>query len=72
MFIVVGLQTNFDGQVANLVTSFANKQEAESKYHQILASAATSSLYIHAAVMLNERGEAEKNEFYRHEQVEEQ
>lgn len=66
MYIVIELQTNAEGQVANIVTAYENRLEAESKYHQILTAAAISSIYTHSAVILNERGEVERSEYYRH------
>ena len=71
MFIVLELQTNESGQTGNIVTTYADRQEAESKYHQILSAAATSTVTTHAAVMIDERGNLEKNEFYVHNAVEE-
>ena len=43
------------------------RDEAESSYHSILASAAKSTHKTHAATMLNEEGYALKNECYKHE-----
>lgn len=64
-YIVIELQTN-DGQTANIVTAHQSREEAESKYHQILATAAISEVNIHAACMLDERGNLEKSEYYIH------
>ncbi len=66
MYIVIELQTNNEGEVGNIVTAYRDKNAAESKYHQILSAAATSDVPLHAACILNERGEAERNEFYKH------
>lgn len=66
MFIVIELQTNDDGQVANIVTSYESRNEAESKYHSILAAAAQSDVRTHSAVVLDERGNLEKSEYYLH------
>lgn len=64
-YIVIELQTN-DGQTANIVNSYQEKEKAESKYHTILAAAAESNVNVHAAVMLDERGNLEKSEYYIH------
>lgn len=66
MYIVIELQTNADGTVANLVYQYASRDEAEGKFHSILASAAISSLPVHAAVMLTNAGTMVKSEYYRH------
>ena len=35
-YIVVEIQTNNDGGVGNLVNSYDNRDEAESKFHLVL------------------------------------
>lgn len=65
MYILVELQTT-NGVTANIVTSFEDKLQADSAYHSVLASAAISSVGIHAAVLLDERGNLLNREFYRH------
>lgn len=65
MFILVELQTN-GGTTANIVTAYEDKLAAESAYHSVLASAAVSQVEIHAATLLDERGNLLKKEFYRH------
>lgn len=56
MYIVVEIQTNADGTVGNLVFAYAEKNEAYSKYHSILAAAAVSALPRHAAVIIENDG----------------
>lgn len=66
MYIVIELQTNADGTVGNIVSKYDNRNEAEAKFHSILAAAAISSLPVHAAVMLTNTGTLVKSEYYRH------
>lgn len=66
MYIVIEIQTNADGSVGNLVYKYDTLDEANSKYHSILASAAVSSLPCYAAVLLTNAGTMVKSEFYRH------
>ena len=66
-YIVIELQTN-NGQTANLVTQHATREEAESKYHTVLAAAAVSSVEIHAATILTADGFQLMSQAYRHEQ----
>lgn len=66
MYIVIELQTNTDGAVGNLVYQYASRDEAESKFHSILAAAAISALPVHAAVMLTNAGTMVRSEYYRH------
>ena len=66
MYIVIELQTNEEGQTANIVQSYSDRNEAASRFHQILAAAAISNVKKHAAAMLNEDGFCEKSEFYEH------
>lgn len=69
MYIVLELQTNANGTVSSLINQYENQNAAESKYHQILAAAAVSSLPIHTAFMLTNEGYTIKSETYTHEQV---
>ena len=40
--------------------------EAESKYHQILAAAAISSVPIHACIIFDDHGYTKMSRFYEH------
>ena len=64
MYIVIEIQK--DDQVATIVNSYADRNVAEQKYHQILAAASVSSVQIHSAVMLEEDGRLLKRETYSH------
>lgn len=55
-YIVIELQTNSDGTVGNLVYAFDDIQSAESKYHAVLATAALTTLPMHACVLLQSDG----------------
>lgn len=70
MFVVIELQTNPDGTLGNLVYAYTNRDEAEQKYHLILAAAAVSSLPVHAAVMLGNDGRSLMYQCYRHNEPE--
>lgn len=67
MFIVIELQTS--DKTATLVTSFEGRNEAEAKYHAVLASASVSRVPVHGCVMLTERGYFIKSEVYEHKEV---
>ena len=71
MYIVIEVQSNRDGTVGNVVTTFDNEQEAAAKYHQILSVGATSQIYKHSAFLLNDDGWCMKSECYKHETPEE-
>lgn len=66
MFIVIELQKTSDDSVANIVTSYANQNEAESKYHDILRAAAISPVLVHSAMIVTEEGFVLKSEYYEH------
>lgn len=72
-YYVIEIQSYQDGTSAYLVhpVSNANGQialnQAESKYHQVLAAAAISELPIHSAVLLDVFGHPIKHEYYEHE-----
>lgn len=68
MYIVIEIQT--DKTSAVLATAYADRFDAESKYHTILASAAKSSVPIHSASMLTEDGMLIKNDSYNHREEE--
>lgn len=55
-YIVIELQTNTDETVASLVTQHNTKNEAESKWHTVMAAAAISTLPMHSAVMMDASG----------------
>ena len=67
MYIVLEMQTNTDGTISTLVYSYDKKNEAESKYHEILMYAATSQLPAHTAMLLTSYGQLIQTECYRHE-----
>lgn len=66
MFIVIELQTNAEGVVSNIVTSFENLAEAESKYYSVLAAAAISKVPVHSAIIVSEEGFPVKHQCYKH------
>lgn len=68
MYLVLETQTMANGTVATLINQFANRNDAENKYHLVLASAAISQLPLHTAFMLTDEGYTIKSENYRHEQ----
>lgn len=63
-YIVFEIQTGTT--VATLVTSFDDRNAAESAYHQVLASAAISAVPIHSAMIITSSGIVIKNETYYH------
>lgn len=66
MYIVIELQKNTEGKVANLVTSHNTLAEAESKFYTILASAAINEVPVHSAIIVSEEGFPVKNHCYKH------
>lgn len=65
-YIVIELQKNAQGSVANIVTQHTTRNDAESKYHQILAAAAVSTVYQHSAVLLTDAGQEICHQSYTH------
>lgn len=66
-YIVIELQNNADGTVGNLVYSYNSRNEAESKYHNILSAAAVSQVPIHAAMLAMTDGILIASQRYIHE-----
>lgn len=54
MYLVLELQS--DSYIASIPYPFDTRQEAEAKFHAILATAAMSEVPVHSAVMLDEHG----------------
>lgn len=69
MYIVIELQTN-GGTTANIVNAYTDFAVALQAYYTILAAAAVSSVEIHAAVMVNAKGELLRHESFAHKGVE--
>lgn len=66
MFAVIEIQKN--GETATPITTlFSDKDEAYSKYHQILASASISQVQEHSAILLSEEGSYMLHEKFVHE-----
>lgn len=65
-YIVIELQKNTEGVVSNIVTSFENLAEAESKYYSVLASAAVSKIPVHSAIIVSEEGFPARHQCYKH------
>ena len=65
-FYVCEMQTVVDG--AGVVTPYAfdDRNEAEAKYHDLLAVAAVSNVDKHGAMLFNEDGFMLKSEVYNH------
>ena len=66
MYIILETQTNTDGSLGTLINQYEDRNAAESKYHQVLSSAAISELPFHCAFMLTDEGYTIKSECYRH------
>lgn len=64
-YIVIESQTT-DGVTSTIVNTYATFALAEQKYHLVLSAAAVSSVPIHSASMLTERGNLVKFECYDH------
>ena len=65
-YLVVEIQKFENGTFSTPVYAYDSLNSAEAKYHSILASAATSTLYVHGAVLLNETGFCIRHESYDH------
>ena len=70
MFAVIEIQKN--GQTATPITTlFEDKNEAYSKYHQVLAAAAVSQVEEHSAILVSEEGNYMLHDKFIHESEEE-
>lgn len=65
MYILIELQTT-DSQTASIVTAYTDRAAAEAAYHTTLAAAVASPVHYHTVMMVDERGNTLKREYYRH------
>ena len=66
-YIVIELQKHTeDADVSTIVATKNTKEEAESTYYSILASAAISTIPVHGAIIIDEMGNPIKNNHYTH------
>jgi len=56
MYLVMEMQSTDSGIATLPPTTHSTREEAESRFHSILASAAVSSVPIHTAIMIDEMG----------------
>jgi len=67
MYVILELQViNGNISVVTPIQMAETQKEAMSKYHGILSVAAVSSVPIHSAIVINERGEYVARETYEH------
>ena len=64
MYIVMEIQKG--NTASTIVDTYETLNEAENKYHTILAYAAISSIPKHSAVLLTEEGDYVKHECFEH------
>ena len=68
-YVVIEIQDTND-TISTLVTTHDTREEADSKYYQILSYAAVSNLPKHAASLLTDTGKCLKNDYYEREVAE--
>ena len=56
MYIVTEIQINNDGTAGSLINNYEDLKQAQNKYYTILAAAAVSKVYKHAAFLFTEEG----------------
>lgn len=68
MYIVMEIQKTAEsaGGVATLVSTYADKNSAESTFHTVLAAAAISAVPVHSAVLMTDEGIWLRSESYKH------
>lgn len=68
MAVYVVSEIQSDGETASVITNtYADRNDAENKFHTVLAYAAKSDIKLHSAVMLTDDGFVVKSEHYKHE-----
>lgn len=66
MYTVIELQTTGTSTAVVPPVTYVTRQEAEAKFHEVLAAAAKSSVPVHSCVVLDEKGFAIRREDYVH------
>ena len=64
-YLVIELQKT-GTTMSNLTYAYGDRNQAEAKYHEILAAAAVSNVDVHAAVLLDEEGNYYEGKCYKH------
>lgn len=67
-YLVIEIQTNADGKIGILTFSYDDRNQAESKYHAVLAAAAISALPMHTCDLIQADGILLARQCYVHEQ----
>lgn len=70
-YLVIEIQTNADGTVGNLVYAYDDRNQAESKYHAVLSTAAISALPMHTCDLIQADGVLLARQCYKHDEMEE-
>lgn len=65
-YYVIEIQTNADGTSGNFVFGYADRTEAEGKYLAVRAAAAGSSVMIHTALWIDNKGNTLEKKAYIH------
>ena len=65
-YIVIELQMNEEGHLSTITTEHASENEGWSKYHSILAVAATSTIPKHSAILSSEEGFVVASKCFKH------
>ena len=67
MYYIIEIQKYEDGEFGHLVHWATTRNQAESKYHEVLAAAAISNLPQHSASLISDQGFPILNQCYTHE-----
>lgn len=68
-YYIIEIQKHADGNYAHIVQTADTRNEAESKYHKVLAAAAISNLPKHSAILITDEGFLLMSQCYKHEYV---
>lgn len=72
-YYIIEIQKTHEGEYAHLIhyeydtNPDIARQKAESKFHQVLTSAAVSNTALHSATLISDEGVPLRNECYKHE-----
>ena len=66
MIIIQEIQTSGTQTTLTPTVTFTDRNQAEARFHTILAAAAVSTVEVHTVLMYDEYGNVVRREFYEH------
>ena len=66
MLIIQEIQSNGSQSALTPAVAYTDRNQAEARFHTILAAAAVSDVQVHTVLMYDEHGNVLRREYYEH------